>query len=202
MAPATIQVGQQVPLINGVTYDSFGNSHNSIQYTGIGVILRVTPFITEDGLVEMIVSPQISQLDPGAGIPISANANGTGTINAPIIDIRQADTVAVTPDGQTVALAESLSDELSANVRLGLVSATAAAELARLQRCNQDAVLRVITRRGLTTRQTSRLVEALLAAPQGDWPTLLEQAMQTSARQERKGGAPRRTPGEQLVALH
>jgi type II secretory pathway component GspD/PulD (secretin) len=102
--PATIQVGQQVPLINGVTYDSFGNSHNSIQYTGIGVILRVTPFITEDGLVEMIVSPQISQLDPGAGIPISANANGTGTINAPIIDIRQADTVAVTPDGQTVVI--------------------------------------------------------------------------------------------------
>ena len=41
-----------------------------------------------------------------------------------------------------LALAESLSDELSANVRLGLVSATAAVELARLQRCNQDAVMR------------------------------------------------------------
>jgi general secretion pathway protein D len=102
--PATIQVGQQVPLITGVTYDSFGNSHNAITYTSIGVILKVTPFIGDDGLVEMIVSPQISQLDPTLSIPISANANGTGTIDAPVIDIREADTVAVTPDGQTVVI--------------------------------------------------------------------------------------------------
>lgn len=102
--PATITVGQSVPLITGVTYDSFGNSHNAISYTSVGVILKVTPFITEDGLVEMIVSPQISQIDPTLSIPISANANGSGTINAPVIDIRSADTVAVTPDGQTVVI--------------------------------------------------------------------------------------------------
>lgn len=50
------------------------------------------------------MSPQISQVDPGPGIAISANANGSGVINAPIIDIRSADTVAVTPDGQTVVI--------------------------------------------------------------------------------------------------
>ena len=101
--PATIQVGQEVPLITGVTYDSFGNSHNAITYQAVGVILKVTPFITEDGLVEMMVSPQISEIDPTTSIPISASANGT-TINAPVIDIRQADTVAVTPDGVTVVI--------------------------------------------------------------------------------------------------
>ncbi len=102
--PATITVGEQVPLITGVTYDSLGNSHNAISYTSVGVILKVTPFITEDGLVEMMVSPQISEIDPTLSIPISANANGSGTINAPVIDIRSADTVAVTPDGQTVVI--------------------------------------------------------------------------------------------------
>ena len=102
--PATITVGQEVPLITGTTYDSLGNSHNAYTYTSVGVILKVTPFITEDGLVEMMVSPQISQLDPGPGIPISASANGSGVISAPIIDIRSADTVAVTPDGQTVVI--------------------------------------------------------------------------------------------------
>jgi general secretion pathway protein D len=102
--PATITVGQSVPLITGVTYDSFGNSHNAITYTSVGVILKVTPFITEDSLVEMIVSPQISQIDPTLSFPISANANGSGTINAPVIDMRSADTVAVTPDGQTVVI--------------------------------------------------------------------------------------------------
>ena len=101
--PATITVGQEVPLITGTTYDSLGNSHNAYSYTSVGVILKVTPFITEDGLVEMMVSPQISQIDSGPGIPITANANGT-TVNAPIIDIRSADTVAVTPDGVTVVI--------------------------------------------------------------------------------------------------
>lgn len=98
-----------------------------------------------------------------------------------------------------LALAESLSEELSASVRLGLVRATAAAELARLQRCNQDAVTRVVTRRGLTTRQTAQLVQHLLAAPPGQWPGLLEQASMVPAPVA-KGGAARRTPGEQLVA--
>jgi len=114
--PATIQVGQQVPLITGVTYDSFGNSHNAIQYTSIGVILKVTPFITDDGLVEMIVSPQISQIDPTLSIPISANANGSGTINAPVLDIREADTVAITPDGQTVVIGGLMQTTKTENV--------------------------------------------------------------------------------------
>ena len=54
-------------------------------------------------MVEMIVSPEISRLDPTISIPISVSANGT-TISAPVIDVRSADTVAVTPDGQTVVI--------------------------------------------------------------------------------------------------
>ena len=98
-----------------------------------------------------------------------------------------------------LALAESLSDELTATVRLGLVSATAAAELARLQRCNQDAVAQVVTRRGLTSRQTAQLVQRLLAAPPEKWPELLAQAS-APAPPTAKGGGPRRSPAEQLVA--
>ena len=101
--PATITVGQSVPLITSVRYDTFGNASNAVTYTDVGVILKVTPFISGDGMVEMIVSPSISRLDPGPGIPISSSANGT-TVSAPIIDIRSADTVAVTPDGQTVVI--------------------------------------------------------------------------------------------------
>jgi len=98
-----------------------------------------------------------------------------------------------------LTLAEELSDELTASVRLGLVSATAAVELGRLQRCNQDTAARVVARRGLTTRQTTRLVDGLLAAPQEKWPSLLE-AASLPVPPAGKGGAPRRTPGEQLVA--
>jgi general secretion pathway protein D len=100
--PATITVGQSVPLITAVRYDTFGNAINSVTYKDVGVILKVTPFISDD-MVEMIVAPEISRIDPGPGIPISANANGS-SINAPIIDIRSADTVAVTPDGEPVII--------------------------------------------------------------------------------------------------
>ena len=42
-------------------------------------------------------------------------------------------------------------------------------------------------------------MESLLAAPQEKWPSLLEDASRP-APPPPKGGAPRRTPGEQLVA--
>ena len=98
-----------------------------------------------------------------------------------------------------LALAESLSEELAASVRLGLVATTAAAELARLQRCNQDSVMWVVTQRGLTTRQTAQLVQRLLAAAPAQWPGLLDQ-VSTPRLASRGGVGARRTPGEQLVA--
>jgi ParB/RepB/Spo0J family partition protein len=99
-----------------------------------------------------------------------------------------------------LTLAEELSDELTANVRLGLISATAAVELARLQRCNQDAAAKVVIRRGLTTRQTSGLVEKLLSSPPEEITKQLEKIGLRVVPAVPKGGARRRTPGEQLVA--
>jgi general secretion pathway protein D len=97
--PATITVGQSVPLITSVSYNGLnGTPINAISYRDVGVILKVTPFITADGLVEMMVSPQISSIDPNLSIPISAG------VSAPVIDVRSADTVAVTADGQTVII--------------------------------------------------------------------------------------------------
>jgi len=97
--PATITVGQQVPLITSVSYSGLnGTPINAVSYQSVGVILTVTPFITSDGLVEMIVAPQVSSIDTTTSIPISQG------VNAPVIDIRSASTVAVTPDGQTVIL--------------------------------------------------------------------------------------------------
>lgn len=96
--PATITVGQSVPLITSVRYDNFGNAINSVSYEDVGVILRVTPFISQDNMVEMIIAPEISSINPTFTIPISAD------VSAPVIDVRSADTVAVTPDGQTVVI--------------------------------------------------------------------------------------------------
>ena len=101
---ASIVVGQQVPLINGTTFDTFGNQHNSFVYQNVGIILLVTPFITSDGMVEMILAPQISSIDPNQSVQISGGGTNSSAVNAPIIDIRSANTVVVTPDGQTVII--------------------------------------------------------------------------------------------------
>lgn len=105
-----------------------------------------------------------------------------------------------------LVLAEGLSDEVEGAVRLGLVSATAARELGRLPRGNQDEASRVVVRRGLTSRQTARLVERLLRA--GDEVTrsrLLAEAATgegepAGVERPARSGAAARSVGEWIVA--
>src|SRR5688572_8212261 len=103
---ATITIGQEVPIIGGVTYDNFGNQRNAIDYRDVGIILRVTPFITSDGMVEMIVAPEVSSVsDSTVSFAEATGTNGTtSATTAPIINVRSADTVVVVPDGQTVVI--------------------------------------------------------------------------------------------------
>jgi general secretion pathway protein D len=96
--PATIVVGQSVPLITSVSFSALGNQYNNVSYQNVGIILKVTPYITSEGLVQMIVQPSTSAIDPTLTIPIAVG------VNAPVIDTRSADTVVLTPDGQTVVI--------------------------------------------------------------------------------------------------
>lgn len=98
-------------------------------------------------------------------------------------------------------LAEGLSDEVTASLRLGLVSTRAAMEVARLPRGNQDEAAQAVTMYGLTSRQTARLVDELLAAPDGAArERVLQAAAGGQAAPVEKVESRRRTPGEQLVA--
>lgn len=103
---ATISLGQQVPLITATRFDTFGNQINTVTYQNVGIILSVTPFITSDRMVEMVVTPQTSELaDRSQWVPISGGGtNNASSISAPVINSRSADTVVVVPDGQTVVI--------------------------------------------------------------------------------------------------
>ncbi len=104
---ANIVVGQEVPLITGVSYDTFGNEHSSISYQNVGIILTVTPYITPDDNVEMIIAPQISEV-AAQSTQISSGTNGS--FSTPYINIRSANTVVVTPNGQTVVIGGLMQD--------------------------------------------------------------------------------------------
>ena len=101
---ATIIVGQEVPFITNSRISYTGQTTNTVQYQDIGIILRVTPFINSEGLVEMIVTPEISALsDRTVAI--------YDTVNTPVIDKRSADTVVVTPSNRTVVIGGLISDQ-------------------------------------------------------------------------------------------
>lgn len=94
---AVIVVGQEVPFVTSSQISALGQTTNTIQYQDVGIILRVTPFISTDKTVEMIVSPEISSVD-SKSVQLSPN------VSSPIIDKRAAETVVVTPDRRTVVI--------------------------------------------------------------------------------------------------
>lgn len=107
---AVIVVGQEVPFITSSRITELGQTINTIAYDNVGIILRVTPFITTEGTVEMIVAPEISTLTDQT-VPISNNAS------APVIAKRSAETVVVTPDGATVVIGGLMETQRTHSVR-------------------------------------------------------------------------------------
>ncbi|MCX6966211.1 MAG: hypothetical protein NTZ46_00250 [Verrucomicrobia bacterium] len=107
---AIIVVGKEVPLVTASQVTSEGNTINSIRYQDVGIILRVTPFITSDKTVEMIVAPEISSLSDQT-VPIS------NTVNAPVINKRSAETVVVTPNATTVVIGGLMQKETTSTVQ-------------------------------------------------------------------------------------
>ena len=116
---AKIVVGQRVYLPSGVTFTTTGTTTTPIingSYTDVGIILNVTPYIGANSLVEMILQPQTSSVDksdPGQQIA-TGSLLGSGVF-APNINVRSADTVVVTPDGQTVVLGGLIANTKSYN---------------------------------------------------------------------------------------
>ncbi|MDB6152648.1 MAG: gspD 1 [Chthoniobacteraceae bacterium] len=107
---AVIVVGQEVPFVTNSRVTSDGQTINTIQYDNVGIILRVTPFITSEGTVEMIVAPEISTLTSQT-VPIS------NTASAPVIAKRSAETVVVTPNAQTVVIGGLMETQKTEAVR-------------------------------------------------------------------------------------
>ena len=113
---AVITVGSELPFITASSFTSLGQQINTVQYQDIGIILRVTPFITDGGMVEMIVAPEISTLTDRT-VQIAAN------VNAPVISKRAADTVVVTPDGQTIIIGGLMeNNKLSSDSKIPFLS--------------------------------------------------------------------------------
>jgi general secretion pathway protein D len=119
---AEIVVGQSVYLPSGVSFTSVSGSSTTVptingSYQNVGIQLDVTPSIQMNGLVQMIVVPQITSIDTSTpGQQIVGSTLFSGAVYAPNINKRSANTVVTTPDGQPVVIGGLISNQKSSNV--------------------------------------------------------------------------------------
>ncbi|MGR3178416.1 MAG: type II secretion system secretin GspD [Candidatus Anammoxibacter sp.] len=88
---ATIQVGEDTPIIGGSTVVGETVTEN-VQYRAVGIILTVTPHIGENGMVTLDISQEDSEV---AGAGIRGN---------PIFTTRRTETSLVVQDGHTILI--------------------------------------------------------------------------------------------------
>lgn len=95
--PARIQVGEDVPIVDGVERSSQGQTFANVRREKVGIILDVTPSISSEGFVRMEISPVISNLT-ARSVELSEG------VASPIIAERTVDTVVTVKDGQSVVI--------------------------------------------------------------------------------------------------
>ncbi|MBB5884904.1 type II secretion system protein GspD [Xanthomonas sp. LMG 8992] len=109
-AEATLNVGTRIP-INSVSVDTglgTGTTYSSVNYIDTGVILKVRPRVTKDGMVFLDIVQEVSS--PGAApTNCSTNAGTSTACNVPI-NTRRVKTEAAVQSGDTIMLAGLISD--------------------------------------------------------------------------------------------
>lgn len=110
---ALIQIGQQVPVVDGVNVTAVGSANPIIRQDRAGIILRVTPRTSPDGLIQIRVEAEKSafRLAPGSGVPVYADAKNGNVIQAPIKDLTTAQTTVSARAGQTIVLGGMITTE-------------------------------------------------------------------------------------------
>jgi len=107
---ATVNVSQEVPVINGSRTDQNNNVTSTFDRRDVGIILTVTPQINSQGLVVLDVTQELSALSE-VGIAVAPG------VESPIINKRTMTTRVVVEHGQTAVIGGLVTDRLSETVR-------------------------------------------------------------------------------------
>ncbi|HVE42402.1 MAG TPA: secretin N-terminal domain-containing protein [Planctomycetota bacterium] len=108
---ANINVGKDVPRITNTQVNQLGNTINTVTYERIGILLNVTPHINPDGLVTMIVAPEISDVASQAEAVVITNG-----VTSPTFNVNNAQTTVAVRNGTTVVIGGLIRDSLDDTV--------------------------------------------------------------------------------------
>jgi pilus assembly protein CpaC len=92
------------------TGNNGGGSGITIEFKPFGVGLAFTPTVLADGVISLVVAPEVSSIDPAASITV----NG---LTIPGLSVRRAKTTIELHDGQSFAMAGLLRRDFSSTVR-------------------------------------------------------------------------------------
>ena len=98
--PATINIGQRVPLLDQSRLDTLNNLTTSYRYEDVGVNLTVTPKISANGFVKMEIGTTNSAISSASS---TITSKGT-TAPVYIINQRKANTTVSAQSGQTILI--------------------------------------------------------------------------------------------------
>src|SRR5690606_34597549 len=82
----------------------------TVEFKPFGVSLGFTPTVLEDGVINLVVTPEVSSIDPGASIRI-------GGLLIPGLQTRRAQTTLELRDGQSFAIAGLIRNDFKDTIR-------------------------------------------------------------------------------------
>ena len=99
-----------IPVSQGNSGGSGGSSNITVEFKPFGVSLAFTPTVLADGVINMVVAPEVSSIDASASVVI----NG---FRIPGLQTRRAKTVVELRDGESFAMAGLLRKDFQDTVR-------------------------------------------------------------------------------------
>ena len=99
-----------IPVSQGSGGNGSGNTAITVQFKPFGVSLAFTPTVLADGVINLVVAPEVSSIDPSASITIN-------NLVIPGLQTRRAKTVLEIRDGESFAMAGLLRKDFQDTIR-------------------------------------------------------------------------------------
>ncbi len=137
----------------------------SIDYKQFGVALAFTPTLLKDGMINMIVNPEVSSIDPTISVDL-------GLIRVPGIKVRRAKTTVELRDGESFIVAGLLRDDYQSQIRqlpgLGDVPVLGALFRSNGYQHNQTELVIIVTPHLVAARRGAIMTSADQFTPPSD----------------------------------
>jgi len=142
----------------------------TIEYKQFGISLAFTPTLLQDGLINMVINPEVSSIDPTTSVQL-------GTISVPGIKVRRAHTTVELRDGESFTIAGLLSNNYQNSIRqfpfIGDIPIIGALFRSTAYQRDQTELVIVVTPHLVTPRRMAAATPADHFVPPSDFELFL-----------------------------